>query len=155
MHRTRGRVHALWRAFGCALLALGLATPARAACQLNSHSAKIKHVVYIEFDNQHFTRDNPRVPSDLEQQPNLLNFIQQNGTLDAGDHTVLISHTANDILTTETGLYSDDHGVFVANDFLVFGPGSGLASIYDASSFSIGPIWCRTSHPVLRTIRLR
>ena len=92
-------------------------------------------VVYIEFDNQHFTRDNPNVPSDLEQQPNLLNFIKQNGTLDTGDHTVLISHTANDILTTETGLYSDDHGVFVANSFGVFGPGSGLASIYFPSSF--------------------
>ena len=37
------------------------------------------------------------------QQPNLLNFIEQNGTLDAGDRTVLISHTANDIMTTETG----------------------------------------------------
>ncbi len=62
MQRTRGRVHVLWRAFGYALLALGLATPARATCQLNSHSGKIKHVVYIEFDNQHFTRDNPKSP---------------------------------------------------------------------------------------------
>ena len=94
-----------------------------------------QHVVYIEFDNVHFTRDNPNVPSDLEQMPNLLNFIKQNGTLDAGDHTVLISHTANDILTTETGLYSDDHGIFVANNFGVFGPGSGLASIFFPSSF--------------------
>ena len=135
MHRTKGRVHALWPGFGCALLMLGLATPALATCQLNSHSGKIKHVVYNEFDNQHFTRDIPNVPSDLEQQPNLLNFIKQNGTLDAGDHTVLISHTANDILTTETGLYSDDHGVFVANSFGVFGPGSGLTSIYFPSSF--------------------
>ena len=52
-----------------------------ATCQLNSPSGKLKHVVYIEFDNQHFTRDNPNVPSDLEQKPNLLNFIEQNGTL--------------------------------------------------------------------------
>jgi hypothetical protein len=82
----------------------------------------IKNVVYIEFDNVHFTRDNPNVPSDIEQMPNLENFITSNGTLDAGDHTVLISHTANDILTTETGLYSDDDGIFVANSFLVFDP---------------------------------
>jgi hypothetical protein len=78
--------------------------------------------VYIEFDNVHFTRDNPNVPSDLEQMPNLLNFITQNGTMDAGDHTVLVSHTANDILTTETGLYSDNTGIFIANSFGVFGP---------------------------------
>ena len=25
----------------------------------------IKHVVYIQFDNVHFRRDNPNVPSDL------------------------------------------------------------------------------------------
>lgn len=55
--------------------------------------------------------------------PNLLNFIKQNGTLDAGDHVVLISHTANDILTTQTGLYSDDDGIAVANNFGVFDPG--------------------------------
>ena len=106
---------------GGAVLTLGLAISAQAQCQLNG---KIKHVVYVEFDNVHFTRDNPNVPSDLEQMPNLLNFIKHNGTLDAGDHTVLISHTANDILTTEIGLYSDNHGVFVANSFGVFEPGN-------------------------------
>ena len=119
---------------GAALLA-GSVDSARATCQLNSPSGALKHVVYVEFDNVHYTRDNPNVPSDLEQMPNLLNFITQNGTLDAGDHTVLISHTANDILTTETGLYSDDHGIFVANSFPVFGPGTGLSSIYFPSSF--------------------
>src|SRR6202051_4434628 len=61
----------------------------------------------------------------LEQMPNLLRFITQNGTLDAGDHTVLISHTANDILTTETGLYSDHTGIFIGNSFGVFEPGGG------------------------------
>lgn len=122
-------------ALGLALLAIGLAAPAHAQCELNSPTGQIKHVVYVEFDNVHFTRDNPNVPSDLEQMPNLLNFIKQNGTLDAGDHTVLISHTANDILTTQTGLYSDDTGIFIANNFGVFGPGTGLSSIYFPSSF--------------------
>jgi len=135
MYRTKLFGGALWFALGCGLLAIGLAGPAQAACELNSHGGKIKHVVYVEFDNVHFTRDNPNVPSDLEQMPNLLNFIEQNGTLDAGDHTVLISHTANDILTTQTGLYSDDDGIFIANSFGVFGPGSGLSSIYFPSSF--------------------
>src|ERR1700719_4398600 len=115
------------RALGCGLLALGLTSSAHAQCKLNSPSGKIKHVVYVEFDNVHFTRDNPNVPSDLEQMPNLLNFIAENGALDTGDHAVLISHPANDILTTQTGLYSDDDGIFVSNNFGVFGPsGSGL-----------------------------
>src|SRR6202051_2091068 len=108
---------------GCGVLVLGLASsPQAQSCQLNSPSGKIKHVVYIEFDNVHFTRDNPNVPSDLEQMPNLLNFFKDKGTLDAGDHTVLISHTANDILTTQTGLYSDNQGVFIGNSFGVFAP---------------------------------
>ena len=37
---------------------------ARATCQLGKG---VQHVVYVEFDNVHFTRDNPNVPSDLEQ----------------------------------------------------------------------------------------
>jgi hypothetical protein len=122
-------------ALGCGLLSLGLAATVQAQCQLNSPSGKIKHVVYVEFDNVHFTRDNPNVPSDLEQMPNLLNFLQKKGTLDAGDHAVLISHTANDILTTQTGLYSDDTGIFISNSFGVFGPGSARTSAFFPSSF--------------------
>ena len=38
----------------------------------------IKHVIQIQFDNTHFLRDNPTVPSDLEQMPHLLNFIRGN-----------------------------------------------------------------------------
>ena len=124
MHLAKLCRRALTSALGCGLLAIGLAASAHAQCTLNSPSGKIKNVVYVEFDNVHFTRDNPNVPSDLEQMPNLLNFIKQNGTLDAGDHTVLISHTANDILTTQTGLYSDDTGIFIANSFGAFGPGA-------------------------------
>jgi hypothetical protein len=68
--------------------------------------------------------------------PNLLNFITQHGTLDAGDHTVLISHTANDILTTQTGLYSDDTGIFIANNFGVFSPtSSGENGLFPSSFF--------------------
>jgi hypothetical protein len=110
MHRANKFCRALGSALGSGLLSMGLAASAHAQCQLNSPSGKIKHVVYVEFDNVHFTRDNPNVPSDLEQMPNLLNFIKQNGALDTGDHAVLISHTANDILTTQTGLYSDNDG---------------------------------------------
>ncbi len=135
MHRAKLFRRALTSVLGCGLLAIGLAASAQGQCSLNSPSGRIKHVVYVEFDNVHFTRDNPNVPSDLEQMPNLLNFIEQNGTLDAGDHTVLVSHTANDILTTQTGLYSDDDGIFVANSFGVFGPGASRTSIFFPSSF--------------------
>jgi hypothetical protein len=81
------------------------AIPAVASvCPLNSSSARVQHVIYIQFDNTHFTRDNPNIPSDLEQMPHLLNFIKQNGTLLANHHTPLISHTATDILTSLTGV---------------------------------------------------
>jgi hypothetical protein len=91
-------------------------------CQLNSPKGNIQHVIYIQFDNTHFTRDNPNVPSDLEQMPNLLNFMENNGVLLTDHHTPLISHTANDILTSLTGVYGDRHGVPIANSFRYFNP---------------------------------
>jgi hypothetical protein len=94
----------------------------------------VKHVVYLIFDNVHFLRDNPNVPSDLEQMPHLLNFIRGNGTLFTNDHTVLISHTANGILTDLTGVYSDRHGQPVSNSYRYFrNDGSGLTN--SSSSF--------------------
>jgi len=82
----------------------------KSKCQLNSSTGRIKHVIYVQFDNTHFLRDNPNVPSDLEQMPHLLNFIKDNGVLLANDHTALISHTATGILTTLTGVYPDRMG---------------------------------------------
>jgi hypothetical protein len=49
---------------------------AQTKCQLKSPSGRVKHVIYVQFDNTHFLRDNPNVPSDLEQMPHLLNFIK-------------------------------------------------------------------------------
>src|SRR5947208_11774933 len=91
-------------------------------CQLNSAKGNIKHVIYIQFDNTHFRRDNPNVPSDLEQMPNLLNFIRNNGTLLTNDHTVLISHTATGILSSLTGVYPDRMGQPLSNSFRYFTP---------------------------------
>jgi hypothetical protein len=82
----------------------------------------IQHVIYLQFDNVHFLRDNPNVPSDLEQMPHLLNFIQDNGTLDTNDHTQLISHTGGGILSTLTGLYPNRHGQGVSNSYGYFRP---------------------------------
>src|SRR6267154_480635 len=93
---------------------------ASAACLLNSPGGQIKHVVHIVFDNVHLRRDNPNVPSDLEQMPNLLNFIVNNGTISGNHHTPLISHTATDILTALTGVYGDRMGIPVANSYGFF-----------------------------------
>ena len=91
-------------------------------CHLSSARGDIKHVIYIQFDNTHFLRDNPNVPSDLEQMPHLLNFIRGNGTLMTNDHTALISHTATGILTSLTGVYPDRMGQPVSNSFRYFRP---------------------------------
>jgi hypothetical protein len=106
-------------------------------CALNSASGQIKHVIYIQFDNVHFRRDNPNVPSDLEQMPHLLNFLKGKGTLLTNHHTPLISHTADDILTSLTGVYPDRHGQAVANGFGFF-PLPGTSTFLDgfASSFA-------------------
>src|SRR3954470_12265853 len=109
-------------------------TVAATGCQLNSPNGHIKHVIFTIFDNVHFLRDNANVPSDLEQMPHLLNFIRGNGTLLTNDHTVLISHTGNGILTSLTGMYSDRHGQAVANSYRYFrNDGSGLTN--SSSSF--------------------
>src|SRR5215471_641677 len=75
MHRSPYFCRTLAFAVGALLLSV-VASTAAAQCQLNSPGGKIKHVVYIEFDNVHFSHDNPNVPSDFEQMPILLNFIK-------------------------------------------------------------------------------
>ncbi len=88
-------------------------------CQLGNG---IKHIVYLQFDNVHLRRDNPNVPSDLEQMPNLLNFIEGKGVMLTNHHTPLISHTAEDITTSLTGVYGEKFGFAVANSFGFFDP---------------------------------
>ena len=118
---------ALVSALGIAGIATaGLASAARSAgsghqaagsCHLGNG---IKHVVQIGFDNVHFFRDNPNVPSDLQMMPNLLNFFTSNGTFLSNNHTPLIAHTANDLLTTATGLYGARHGMPISNGYRAF-----------------------------------
>ena len=123
---------------GAFLMALS-AAPARAqsgsGCNLRSANGQLQHIVYIQFDNVHFTRDNPNVPSDLEQMPHLLGFLTQHGTLLTNHHTPLIAHTADDILTSLTGVYPERHGQAVSNSFNYFNPNSsdGLGSTYTTS----------------------
>jgi hypothetical protein len=79
-------------------------------------------VINIVFDNVHFFRDNPNVPSDLEQMPHLLNFLKDNGTVFSNSHTPMIAHTADDSLTIYTGLYGDRHGQPLSNSYKVYNP---------------------------------
>jgi hypothetical protein len=90
-----------------------------ASCDLGNG---ISHVVNIVFDNVHFSRDNPNVPSDLEQMPHLLNFLKQNGTVFSNTHTPMIAHTADDSLTIYTGLYGDRHGQPLSNSYKTYNP---------------------------------
>ena len=78
--------------------------------------------MFLDFDNVHLLRDNPNVPSDLEQMPNLLNFLRSNGTMFSKSYTVLISHTAGGILSTLTGLYPDRTGITVSNSYDYYRP---------------------------------
>jgi len=99
----------------------------------------VKHVVQLTFDNVHYFRDNPNVPSDLELMPDLLNFFLSNGTFLSNNHTPLIAHTADDILTTNTGLYGDRQGMPISNSYQAYntdGPGGSFNTTDPAGSFA-------------------
>lgn len=113
---------------------------AASSCQLNSAQGAIQHVIYMQFDNTHFTRDNPNVPSDLEQMPNLLNFIENNGALLTNHHTPLIAHTADDVLTSISGVYGDQHGVPIANTYGYYNP-DGTSSMANSFTYWTDPIY--------------
>ena len=113
-----------------------LADAASSSCNLGNG---VKHVVQLTFDNVHFFRDNPNVPSDLQMMPNLLNFFENNGTFLSNNHTPLIAHTADDILTTNTGLYGDRQGMPVSNSFGAYntdGPTGNFNTASIAGSFA-------------------
>ena len=106
--------------------------PPATTCTLGPAGA-VHHVIYIQFDNTHFARDLPNVPSDLEQMPALLHFMEGYGTVLGNDHTPLIAHTADDLLTSETGLYPDRQGIAEANSYRYYEPNG---STDEAGSFS-------------------
>jgi hypothetical protein len=126
-----------------------LADASASSCHLGNG---IQHVVQITFDNVHFFRDNPNVPSDLQMMPNLLNFFEDNGTFLSNNHTPLIAHTADDILTTYTGIYGDRAGDPISNDYEVYnqnGPNGAFGTTDNAAAFTYwtDPIDDTTSPP--------
>jgi hypothetical protein len=94
-------------------------TAAESTCHLGNG---VQHVINITFDNVHFFRDNPNVPSDLEQMPTLYHFLTANGTVMSNMHTPLIAHTAEDSLAIYSGLYGDRHGQPVSNSYHTYRP---------------------------------
>jgi hypothetical protein len=138
--------------------AVKAAAPARAATLADGNSSTchlgngVKHVVELTFDNVHYFRDNPNVPSDLEMMPNLLNFFESNGTFLSNNHTPLIAHTADDILTTYTGLYGDRQGMPISNSYQAYntdGPGGSFNTTDLAGSFAYwtDPVFDEASPP--------
>jgi hypothetical protein len=105
-------------------------------CQLGGN---IKHVIYVQFDNTHLLRDNPNVPSDLQQMPHLLNFLKDNGTVLNKQYTILISHTAGGILSSLTGLYPDRQGITVSNSYDYFRP-NGTPTFSSAFKYWNDPV---------------
>jgi hypothetical protein len=106
------------------------------SCQLGNG---VQHVINIVFDNVHFFRDNPNVPSDLEQMPHLLNFLESNGTVFSNSHTPMIAHTADDSLSIYTGLYGDRHGQPVTNSYNVYNP-NGTTDTATSFTYWTSPI---------------
>src|SRR5580693_2463084 len=129
------------------------AKAAKAATRANTTSTSschlgngVKHVVNLVFDNVHYFRDNPNVPSDLQMLPYLLNFIEHNGTMLTNNHTPLIAHTADDILTTLTGLYGDRQGMPVANDYQAYNK-DGTTDPASSFAYWTDPVFDTASTP--------
>lgn len=106
----------------------------------------VQHVIEIMFDNVHFNRDNPNVPSDLELMPHLLSFIENNGVMLSNNHTPLIAHTATDSMTTYTGLYGDRHGMPIGNSYLAYNK-DGSADPADSFVYWTDPVADTASPP--------
>jgi hypothetical protein len=106
----------------------------------------IHHVVEIFFDNVHFNRDNPNVPSDIEMIPSLEHFIENNGTLLSNNHTPLIAHTADDSITTYTGLYGDRAGMPISNSFQAYNT-DGTTDPAESFAYWTDPIFDTASSP--------
>jgi hypothetical protein len=134
--------------------AMGSARPAVARAATVQHQQAsschlgngIKHVVDLTFDNVHFFRDNSNVPSDLQMMPNLLNFFEDNGTLMSNNHTPLIAHTGDDLLTTATGLYGDRHGMPVSNNYRAYNT-DGTTDPASSFAYWTDPVFDTASTP--------
>jgi hypothetical protein len=154
--RRRTALFALVAAAGLASVAglqLGgspaAASTAATSCRLGNG---VQHVINIVFDNVHFSRDNPNVPSDLEQMPHLLSFLKQYGTVFSNSHTPLIAHTADDSLSIYTGLYGDRHGQPLTNSYKTYNPDGSTDPATSFTYWTSPIIDTKTNPPVANTV---
>lgn len=120
-----------------------VAVAASTSCKLGNG---VQHVIEIFFDNVHFNRDNPNVPSDLELMPHLTSWLEQYGVLLSNNHTPLIAHTATDSMTTYTGLYGDRAGMPISNDYYAYNE-DGTADPADSFVYWTDPVQDTASTP--------
>ncbi|HET7173272.1 MAG TPA: hypothetical protein VFI30_03210 [Nocardioidaceae bacterium] len=120
-------------------------TAGQSTCALGP-GHRIKHVIYLSFDNVHFLRDNPNVPSDLEQMPHLLDFLEHNGSFLTDNHTPLMSHTGTDLLSAATGLYGDRHGQPISNNYRYYHP-DGSTSQANSFTYWTAPVYDGSASP--------
>ena len=150
-HRFTGKLRSLL----ASALAIGLCSTAAFAdvgnigsanllqaggCRLGPAQSRVQHVIYMQFDNVHLRRDNPNVPSDLEQMPHLYNLLKGNGTLLDKQYTVLISHTAGGITSSLTGLYPDRMGITESNSYDYYNPSTGFPTYTSAFKYWTAPV---------------
>lgn len=121
----------------------GVALAGSSTCHLG-HS--VKHVIELTFDNVHFNRDNPNVPSDLELMPHLLGWLEKFGVVLSNNHTPLIAHTAVDSLTTYTGLYGDRQGMPISNSYQAYNA-DGTTDPASSFTYWTDPVFDTASHP--------
>jgi hypothetical protein len=115
------------------------ATPSNASSSCHLANG-IEHVVYLQLENVHFSRDLATVPSDLEQLPHLLDFLQAGGALLPDSHAPLLSGPGDGSLTSLTGLYPDHDGQAAGDSWRYFNvdgsTSSGSSSTYWSSPVS-------------------
>jgi hypothetical protein len=99
---------------------------ALAACELHSRGGRIDRIVQIQFENLHLGRDEPNVPSDLEQMPRLREFFASDGTLGSSRQSSPFTQRASDVLTVLTGLLGDRMGVPLGDSYGTFQGDGGV-----------------------------
>jgi hypothetical protein len=90
---------------------------ALAACELHARGGEVTHVVHIQLDNVHLGRDEPNVPSDLEQMPHLREFFAGDGTIGGNHLASPLAQQAPDVLAVLTGLFGDRTGVSIGDSY--------------------------------------
>ena len=116
--------------------------PANAGCELRSRGGAIKHVVHIQLDNVHLRRDNPNVPSDLEQMPHLLDFLISDGIVGGNHQTSPLAQKTTDVLTILTGLHGDRIGVPVADSYGYFRSDGSIALFSRCGFYAACTVGC-------------